>query len=209
MDILTVISFLCSRVNKPDLHDVAKLKRLFSYLSQTKDLVMRYRINVLVDLIAYIDASFGIHYDGTSSTGMVMMIAGAVVAAWSARQHIVTKSSTEAEIVALSDGATPTLWGREWVLAQGHELGPTTIYQDNQSVIALMTNGRNARNRTRHLNVRYFFVRDRIKLKHLLAVYLSNDKMIADLMTKSVMGKLFVSLRSRMFAMGLVRLLER
>ncbi len=41
--------------------------------------------------------------------------------------------------------------------------------------------------------------RDRIKLKNLLTVYLSNDKMIADLMTKSVMGKLFVSLRSRMF----------
>lgn len=62
---------------------------------------MRYRINVLVELIAYIDASFGIHFDGTSRTGMVMMIAGAVVAAWSVRQHLVTKSSTEAEIVAL------------------------------------------------------------------------------------------------------------
>lgn len=36
MDILTVISFLCSRVGKPDMHDAAKLRRLFSYyLSQT------------------------------------------------------------------------------------------------------------------------------------------------------------------------------
>ncbi len=118
MDILTLISFLCLRVNKLDLHDVAKLKRLFLYLSQTKDLVMRYRINVLVDLIAYIDARFGIHYDGTIRKGMVMMIAGAVVAAWSARQHRVTNN------------------------------------QENQSVIAL-TNGRNVRNRNRHLNVRY------------------------------------------------------
>jgi hypothetical protein len=130
---------------------------------------------------------------------MIMMIAGAVVAAWSVRQHLVTKSSTEAEIVALSDGATPVLWGREWVLAQGHVIGPTVIYQDNLGVIALMTNGRNARNRTRHLNVRYFFVKDRIRMKHLLAVFTPNEEMIADLMTKSVMGKLFVNLRARMF----------
>ncbi len=160
---------------------------------------MRYRINVLVELIAYIDASLGIHFDGTSRTGMVMMIAGAVVAAWSVRQHLVTKSSTEAEIVALSDGATPVLWGREWMLAQGHVMGPTVVYQDNIGVIALMTNGCHARNRTRHLNVRFFFVSDRIKMGHLSALYAANDMMIVDLMTKSVMGKFFVDLRSRMF----------
>ena len=110
-----------------------------------------------------------------------------------------TKSSTESEIVALSDGATPVLWGREWMLAQGHVLGPTIIYQDNQGVIALLTNGRNARNRTRHLNVRFFFIKNRIEMGHLSAVYMPNDRMIADLMTKSVTGKLLISLRSRMF----------
>ncbi len=120
------------------------------------------------------------------------MIAGAVVAAWSARQHLVTKSSTEAEIAALSDEATPVLWGREWMLVQGHALGPTTIYQDNLGVIAIMTNGRNVRNRTRHLNLRFFFVRNRIEMKHLLVVYAANEYMIADLMTKPVTGALFI-----------------
>jgi hypothetical protein len=139
--------------------------RLFTYLDQTKDITLRYLINVTVSLIAYVDASFGIHHDGTSRTGMMIMIAGGIVAAWSARQRLVTKSATEAEVVALSDGATPVLWAREWIRAQGHAILTVTIYQDNLGVIALMTNGRNVRNRTRHLHVRYFFIKDRIAQK--------------------------------------------
>lgn len=102
--------------------------------------------------------------------------------------------------MALSDGATPVLRGKEWKLAQSRVLGPTVIYQDNKGVIILMTNGRNAKSRTRHhLNVRFFFVSDRIQMEHLSIVYASNGEMIADLMTKSVIGKFYIFLRSRMF----------
>lgn len=50
-----------------------------------------------------IDASFGIHGDGKSHSGYAAMIDGGSVEAKSKKQSIVTKHSTEAEMVALSD----------------------------------------------------------------------------------------------------------
>ena len=82
------------------------------------------------------------------------------------------------------------------LIAQGYtNLGPTMVYQDNQGVLALMSNGRNPPQRTKHLNVRYFFMVDRILSKELCLAYMPTGKMIADLMTKPVNGKLFLYLR--------------
>jgi hypothetical protein len=51
----------------------------------------------------------------------------------SGKQKIVTKSSTEAELVGLSDTASPALNLRHWLTAQGYAMGPVIIYQDNMS----------------------------------------------------------------------------
>lgn len=205
MDILTAVSHLCSRVRDPTEEDQKKLNRVFMYLFSTKDHVMKFKIGCIVDIIAYIDASFGIHMDGSSRTGVVLYMVGVVIAAWTCKQKIVTKSATESEIVGLSDGCTMVLWAREWLIAQGYtNLGPTMVYQDNQGVLALMSNGRNPRQRTKHLNVRYFFMVDRILSKELCLAYMPTGKMIADLMTKPVNGKLFLYLRDLL--MGLCTL---
>jgi hypothetical protein len=194
-----VVSVLCSRVGKPDVQDAEKLARLFGYLQNTKDLVMRYAIGVEVDTRAYIDASFGIYWDGSSRTGVVLIIAGAIVAGWSSKQDIVTKSASESEIVGTSDGATPVLWCREFVKSQGYALKPTIIFQDNMGVIALMTNGRSCKNCTTHyLNIRYFFIRDRIGMNDVVLSYCPTKRMLADLMTKPVTGNLFIALRDEM-----------
>jgi hypothetical protein len=112
---------------------------------------------------AYIDASYGVHADGASRTGVVLMMAGAVVGAWSGEQKLVTKSSTEADIVGLSDGLSHVLWARELLQAQGYVMQPTEIFQDNEGVLKIMGYGRHPKHRTKHLNVRHFFARDRIR----------------------------------------------
>lgn len=106
-----------------------------------------------------------------------------------------TKSSTEAELVGLSDGASSVLWAREWLLAQGYTLSPTVIYQDNQGVLSLLAKGRNMKQRTRHLNVRYFFFKDRITKGEIELKYLPTKEMVADIMTKPVSGALMSKLR--------------
>ncbi len=93
------------------------------------------------------------------------------------------------------------IWVREWLLCQGYKLGPTLIYQDNKSVLSVMYTDRTTKQRTKYLNVRYFFVRDRIQKMELRLEYLPTKMMIADLMTKPVVGKLLVSLRNAMLGM--------
>jgi hypothetical protein len=80
------------------------------------------------------------------------------------------------------------------VKAQGHELGPTCVYEDNEGVIKIMNDGRSPKHRTKHLNIRHFFARDRIKTCDIVIQYKPTGEMIADMMTKPLSGKQFVKL---------------
>ena len=107
------MSYLSGRVNEPTEEDEAKLERVLNYLYHTKGDKMWLRGNKgqkegsgssdnELGVEAYVDASFGNHEDCKSRTGVVIMAAGAGVAMWSTKQKMVTKSSTESEIVGLS-----------------------------------------------------------------------------------------------------------
>jgi hypothetical protein len=155
----------------PTDDDQRKLDRIFTYLWSTKDEKMMFKSGGIIDMEVYIDASYGVHADGSSRTGMAVMMGGLAIANWSSKQKLVTKSSTEAEIVGLSDGLTNALWMREMLIAQGYTLPPTVIYQDNEGVIKIIRKGRSPKHRTRHLNVRHFFARDREESGEIKLVY--------------------------------------
>ena len=88
---------------------------------------------------AYIDTVYGAHQDsGKTHTGCVVVLGNAgPLFSESAKQKIVKKSSTEAELVGLSDTASQAIHLRNFVMAQGYEIGPALIYQDNMSCMAL------------------------------------------------------------------------
>ena len=70
------------------------------------------------------------------------------------------------------------------------------MFQDNQSAILLENNGRaSSSRRTKHLNIRYFFITDRIKKGELKIKYCLTDDMVADFFTKPLQGKKFVQSR--------------
>ena len=114
----------------------------------------------------------------------------------SAKQKLNTKSSTEAELVGVSDYLPYNLWARIFLQEQGYELKSNAIFQDNQSTICMSTNGRTScTGNSRHINVRYFFVVDRVKKKEVKIKYCPTEMMIADYFTKPLQGKLFHTLR--------------
>ena len=199
LEILLSVSHLASRVANPTVGDQKKLQRLFDYLSTTKGAILHLKSGGKVEMKSYIDASFGAHMDGTSRTGVVLQMAGVGIAGWTARQKLVTKSSTEAEVVALSDGLTHVLWAREFLTAQGHDVTPMVVYQDNQSVLSLMKTGRSNKHRTKHLNIRYFFAKDRADVGEIRLEYMPTADMLADMLTKPVAGETFKQLVKQLY----------
>jgi hypothetical protein len=151
-----------------------------------------------ISISSYVDASYGIHPDGKSHTGMFIALGAGPIFVKSSKQKIVTKSSTEAELVALSDSCSQVIWSREFLIAQGYDVDPAVIYQDNKSTITLVEKGRSTSDTTRHINVRYFFVKDKIESNEVSVVYLPTGSMIADALTKPLQGDLLRKMRDKL-----------
>ena len=76
---------------------------------------------------------------------------------------------------------------------------PALILQDNESTIRLATYCRSDQSRMRHVDIRYFFIKDRIDADDCAAVeYIPTKEMIADMFTKPLQGELFRYLRARL-----------
>ena len=114
----------------------------------------------------------------------------------SIKQILNSRSSTETELVA-ADDLMPHLCSTNYFLeCQGYNVHSTIMYQDNQSEILLKNNGRaSSSKRTKHLNIRYYFITDRIKKGELHIENCPTDNMVADFFTKPLQGKKFLQFR--------------
>ena len=81
---------------------------------------------------------------------------------------------------------------RLFLKAQGHEVEDNILYQDNKSAILLEKNGKaSSSKRTRHLNIRHFFVTDQVSKGNLRVECCPTDQMLADCFTKPTTGAKF------------------
>ena len=103
----------------------------------------------------------------------------------STRQKINTKSSTEGEIVGVSDYMPNMIWAKMFLEAQGYHVKENILHQDNKSAILLEQNGKmSSGKRTKHIAIQYFFMTDRIKLGEISTKWYPTGEMIADFLTK-------------------------
>ena len=156
-DIQTAVAFLCTRVREPTSDDESKLTRVIRYLRGTKDLTLQLRANNLNIVKLWVDGAFAVHEGMKSHTGGVMLLGKGSAYSASRKQKINTKSSTEAELVAIDDVLPQALWTKYFLEGQGYGTN-TIMYEDNQSTMRLAQNGKlSSGQRTRHINIRYFF----------------------------------------------------
>jgi hypothetical protein len=102
-DIRTAVSFLCTRLRRPDVDDYAKLSRVIKYLRATTDLPLRLTGNNDGKVCWWIDASYATHDDMRGHTGGTMFLGKGAVYSTSLKQKIVSRSSTESELVGAYD----------------------------------------------------------------------------------------------------------
>ena len=196
-DIQTAVSFLCTRVQNPDVDDYKKLARVIKYLCGTITLPLRLEVNSLSKTSWWVDASYAVHPDMKSHTGGVFSLGRGAIYGTSTRQKINAKSSTEAELIAVAEVLPQALWTRYFLEAQGHKCDDSVLYQDNKSAILLEQNGRaSSSKRTRHIDIRYYFITDRIANGEVRIEYCPTTEMLADFFTKPLQGAAFIAFRN-------------
>ena len=142
------------------------------------------------------DAAFAVHPDMKSHTGGVISFGRGGLACKSTKQKLNTKSSTEAEFVGASDYLPNSIWVQNFLAAQGYDMSTSHLEQDNQSAIKLAINGRrSAGPKSRHIAIRYFWIRDRLRSERITVRHCPTLAMLADFFTKPLQGHLFFKFR--------------
>lgn len=155
-------------------------------------------------LETYADADYaGDLEQRKSTTGYLLKIGNGSVSWCSKRQPVTALSTTEAEYIALSSAAQETIWFRTLLQELGYKQDDATIVnEDNQGTIALANNPV-AHSRTKHIDVRNHFIREKLASKELKLKYCQTKNMLADILTKPLPRPLFEKLRKELGVVSL------
>ena len=183
-----VVKELSRHLQHPTPLHMQAYDRVFAYLRHCLN-TQQYKITYSKngsDLIAACDASWADIYETARSTsGVIFMYKGAALVWYSQTQRCVTHSSTEAELVAL-DATVRELEYLEKII---NEFGlkvptPCTVLEDNKSCIKL-TEKTTDHQRTKHIRLRYHYVRELVKEGKVRMQHQHTDQQPADLLTKT------------------------
>ncbi|THG94569.1 hypothetical protein EW026_g6932 [Hermanssonia centrifuga] len=164
------------------------LKRVFAYLRGTQHYTLALGGNSSPILTGYCDSDGMSHPDRHPIAAYIFTIGGAI--SWSSKcQDIVCLSTTEAEYIAPTHAEKEAIWLHhllDEVFPKRFKL-PITVYSDNQGAIALSKDDR-FHTRTKHIDIRFHFVRQYVEDGTLSITYLPTDRMLADALTKALAG---------------------
>jgi hypothetical protein len=184
-DIAFAVTTLSRYTKNPGREHWEAVKRVFRYLNGTRDLWLTYG-GAERNLIGYADADGNMAEDRHAVTGYAFILNGGAVSWASKRQEMVTLSTTESEYVAATHAAKEGLWLRSLLTQVFYPLrDPTTLFSDNQSAIALAKDHQ-YHARTKHIDIRYHFIRWVVSEGSIHLVYCPTEDMVADALTKAL-----------------------
>lgn len=178
------------------------VKRILRYLHGTPDDGLVYRrspsSNTPVDGFSDSDWA-GDTDDRRSCSGHLFRVFGGIVAFRSKKQPTTALSSCEAELIALTMAMKEALWLRGLLVELGiHSPGtPVTIHEDNQGAMALANDAKFS-DRTKHVDIKFFRVREEVKRNYIKVAYCHTSKMLADIFTKPLGKTIFGAVRSQL-----------
>jgi hypothetical protein len=202
-DTCTATAFLTTRVRAPDKDDWTKLVHLMKYIRGTRTMPLILSANGSCILKWWVDAAFAVHPNMRGHSGGGLSLGRGFPIMSSTKQKVNTRSSTEAEVVGADDFISVICWTRYFMKAQGYDVQENVLFQDNKSSILLEKNGKaSSSKRTKHINIRYFFITDRFNKKEVSVVWCPTEDMIGDYATEPCQGALFKKFRDQI--MGVV-----
>ena len=183
------VHFCATRFGKATDEDWRKIMRVFAYLNGIKDTqkVVLYAIN-LSKIIATADAAYALDPNCKSTSAGCIGFPGAEGTSYFIWIHkiqpIVTRSSSEAELVAASYVTEFGLWVNYMLDELGYGKIPIELEQDNTASINFINRGRGTFARTKHIRVREFWIAMLIEDGELVVKYIPTAEMTADILSK-------------------------
>uniref|UniRef100_A0A8D8LBR2 Copia protein n=1 Tax=Cacopsylla melanoneura TaxID=428564 RepID=A0A8D8LBR2_9HEMI len=188
-DICYALNFFCKYQDQATNECFNHLKRILRYLNQTKVLV--YTKEECETLYGFVDADWANDKDDRKSiSGYCYFVYGNLVSWCTRKQSLVSLSSTEAEYIACSVATCEALWLKGILLDLSIEIDHVPLYEDNQSAIHMAKNRENGK-RTKHVDIKYHFIRDEVEKGNVILKYVPTDKQVADMFTKSLSYPVF------------------
>jgi hypothetical protein len=167
------------------------VKRILRYLVYTPKFGLWYPRGSTFDLIGYSDADrAGCKIDRKSTSGTCQFLGRSLVSWASKKQNSVALSTTEAENTA----AGQLLWMRQTLRDYGYKLTKVPLLCDNESAIRMADNPVE-HSRTKHIAIRYHFLRDHQQRGDIEIAYINTKEQLADIFTKPLDEKTFTKLR--------------
>ena len=162
------------------------VKRIFWYLSGTRDYTLTYG-GERHNLVGYTDADGASQDHHRAISGYAFLIDGGAISWSSRKQELVTLSTVEAEYMAVTHAAKECIWLRRLIGELFPTLlSPTTLYCDSQAALKLATDD-NYHARTKHIDIRYHFIRQVVASRDIDVTYCLTDDMTADILTKALL----------------------
>ncbi|GJY26258.1 retrovirus-related pol polyprotein from transposon TNT 1-94 [Tanacetum coccineum] len=186
---------LCARyqANPKESHLVA-VKRIFRYLKGTPNLGLWYPKGSGFDLKAYSDSDYARCNLNRKSTLIGCQILGGKLVCWSVKkQNSMPMSSAEAEYVAAAGCCPQVLWIKSQLVDYDVLYDKVPILCDNISATAI-SNNLVLHSRTKHIDIRYHFIKDHILKGDIELHFVPTDLQLADIFNKPLAKPSFTRL---------------
>ncbi|KAK1567230.1 hypothetical protein Q3G72_009608 [Acer saccharum] len=149
-------------------------------------------------LHAFADADWAGNPDDRRSTTAYVIFYGSTPISWSSKkQHIVARSTTEAEFRAIASTAAELNWiGHLLTELQIRIPSTPVIYCDNVGATYVCDNPI-FHSRMKHVAIDFFFVRDQVARQQLRVYHVHTNDQLADSLTKPLSRRQFTDHRSK------------
>jgi len=194
-DISFAVGMLGRYQSNPGLEHWKAAKKVLRYLQGTKNHMLTYRKSDHLEVIGYTDSDFAGCVDTRKSTfGYVYLLAGGAISWKSAKQSVIAASTMEAEFVACFEATVQANWLRNFISGLGvvdSISKPLKIYCDNSAAVFFSKNDKYSKG-AKHMELKYFAVKEEVQKRKVSIEHISTDLMIADHLTKGLPPKLYV-----------------
>ena len=194
-DLAHAMSIVSQKLDNATVEDWNKVKRILKYLNGTVELGIQYNRTGKKTIEAFSDADYAQDVETRRSTsGTVCKFADGAITWLSQKQKCVALSTTEAEIIAANEAAKDVIWLRKLYHDLIEYSDIPVLKCDNTGAVKLTKNPE-FHKRTKHIDTRYFWIREKQIDGDLKVEHISGEKQVADILTKPVSKPRFQKLR--------------